>query len=194
MVEVLAEAAAGGARLFQYRAKALTPAEAFREASRLRVAAADAGVLFLVNDRCDLALAVEADGVHLGQADLPLAHARRVMGPGKLIGISTHGRAQVEEATGAGADYLGFGPIFPTGTKPDHEPVVGLEGLRQVRTLTARPIFAIGGITRETAPAVMAAGANGVAVISAVLEAPDVTEAVRLLLACLAQEGPPRTA
>lgn len=171
--------------MFQYRAKAVPPIEAYYEASQLRVTAADAGVLFLVNDRCDLALAVEADGVHVGQDDLPLAYARKLMGTEKIIGVSTHGRAQVEDAVKNGADYLGFGPIYHTGTKPDHQPVVGLGGLRQIRSLTTLPLFAIGGVTLETAPTVLAAGADGIAVISAILDAPSIGEAVCQLLAYL---------
>jgi thiamine-phosphate pyrophosphorylase len=182
LVEALTQAAAGGAQVFQYRAKSETGIDAFREASRLRRVAAEVGALFVVNNRCDLALAVDADGVHLGQDDLPLAHARGLMGADRIIGISTHNPAQVKEALHEGADYLGFGPIFSTGSKQDHDPVVGLEGLREVRSLTSLPIFAIGGIGLETASAVKAAGASGVAVISAILDAPDITETVRQFL------------
>jgi thiamine-phosphate pyrophosphorylase len=179
VVDALKEAGAGGARLFQYRDKTATGREAYRHATQLRRAAADIGALFLVNDRCDLALAVEADGVHLGQDDLPLALARSIMGPGKLIGVSTHTPAQVIEATSQGADYLGFGPIFATGTKPDHEPVVGIDGLAAIRRLTPLPVFAIGGVTLSTIEAVTKAGANGVALISAICMSPDITGTVR---------------
>jgi thiamine-phosphate pyrophosphorylase len=182
LVEVLREAAAAGVRLFQYRIKAASGAEAYRQALQLREAAAEAGALFLVNDRCDLALAVGADGVHLGQEDLPLAMARGILGPGTIIGISTHRADQVIEADRGGADYIGFGPIFPTASKADHEPVVGIEGLRAVRPLTRLPIFAIGGISVETVEAVINAGADGVAVISAVLGAADIAAAVRPFL------------
>ncbi len=140
----------------------------------------------IINDRCDLALAVEADGVHLGQRDLPLHDARAVMGTEKIIGISTHSLDQVEQATGGGADYLGFGPIFGTDTKADHEPIVGLEGLRQARARTHLPIFAIGGLTLDTVAGTVQAGANGVAVVSAVAAAADVGKMVRDLLARLA--------
>lgn len=186
LLDVLREATAAGARLFQYRNKALSGREAYRQALRLREAAGQSGALFLVNDRCDLALAVDADGVHLGQDDVPLAMARSILGPGKLIGISTHRADQVVEADRGGADYIGFGPVFPTGTKPDHEPVVGIEGLRGIRTLTHRPIFAIGGITVQEVDALKRAGADGVAVISAVLDSPDIGAAVRGLVSRLA--------
>ena len=183
LVEVLTVAAEAGAPLFQYRNKTASMKEAYGEALALRQAAAKAGVLFIVNDRCDLALAVDADGVHLGQGDLPLDLARRVMGPDKLIGISTHNLDQVRDATAGKPDYLGFGPIFTPGSKQDHDPVVGLEGLRAMRRLTSLPVFAIGGIQIDQAGEVMRAGANGVAVISAILKAPDISYAVNAFLA-----------
>ncbi|MDP2381419.1 MAG: thiamine phosphate synthase [Nitrospirota bacterium] len=182
LVEVLTIAAEAGASLFQYRNKTASMKAAYAEALILRRAAAQAGVLFIVNDRCDLALAVDADGVHLGQGDLPLDMARKVMGPDKLIGISTHNTDQVIAARAGKPDYLGFGPIFKPGSKQDHDPLVGLEGLRTVRSSTALPVFAIGGIQVEQVQAVMQAGADGVAVISAILKATDVREAVRSFL------------
>jgi thiamine-phosphate pyrophosphorylase len=157
--------------------------EAYAEALLLRKIALDAGVTFIVNDRCDLALAVDADGVHLGQEDLPLDLARKVMGPDKLIGISTHNLNQVREATAGKPDYLGFGPIFKPGSKQDHDPVVGLEGLRAMRGLTSLPVFAIGGIQIDQAGEVTRTGANGVAIISAILKAPDISHAVKSFLA-----------
>jgi thiamine-phosphate pyrophosphorylase len=185
LVDALKDAASAGARLFQYRDKTSPAVEMYHQALQLRRAAADAGALLLVNDRCDLALAVDADGVHLGQGDLPPSLARRVLGGGKIIGVSTHGPAQVREATVSGADYLGFGPIFPTVTKPRHEPVVGIEGLRQARQQTRLPIFAIGGVTLDTVEAVIGAGADGVAVGSAVLNSPDIAGTVRAFMARL---------
>lgn len=162
--------------------------EAYRKATALRQAATQCGALLIVNDRCDLALAVEADGVHLGQDDLPIAYARRLMGPERLIGLSTHSIQQVRDAAGTGPDYIGFGPIFGTATKLDHDPVVGIEGLRSVRSLTELPIFAIGGITVASAPDIVAAGADGLAVISAVLKAPDVGAAVQAFQRALATQ------
>ena len=183
LVEVLRTAAEAGAALFQYRNKTASMKEAYVEALALRQAAAEADVLFIVNDRCDLALAVDADGVHLGQGDLPLDLARKVMGPDKLIGISTHNPDQVREATAGKPDYLGFGPIFKPGSKQDHDPMVGLEGLRAMRGLTSLPVFAIGGIQIDQVGEVMRAGAKGVAVISAILKAPDISYAVKAFLA-----------
>jgi thiamine-phosphate pyrophosphorylase len=182
LVEVLIAAAESGASLFQYRNKTASMKEAYTEALALRHAAAKAGVLFIVNDRCDLALAVGADGVHLGQGDLPLDLARKVMGSDKLIGISTHNSNQVREATAGKPDYLGFGPIFTPGSKQDHDSVVGLEGLRAMRELTSLPVFAIGGIQIDQVGEVVRAGANGVAVISAILKAPDISHAVKMFL------------
>ena len=183
LVDVLTAAAEAGASLFQYRNKTASMKDAYVEALALRQAAAKAGVLFIINDRCDLALAVDADGVHLGQGDLPLDLAKKVMGPDKLIGISTHNPDQVREATAGKPDYLGFGPIFKPGSKQGHDPVVGLEGLRAMRSLTSLPVFAIGGIQIDQAGEVMRAGANGVAIISAILKAPDISLAVKAFLA-----------
>lgn len=182
LVEVLTTAAEAGVVLFQYRNKRAAMKDAYTEALALRQAAAKADVLFIVNDRCDLALAVDADGVHLGQEDLPLDLARKVMGTDKLIGISTHNPDQVREAATGRPDYLGFGPIFKPGSKQDHDPVVGLEGLRAMRRFTALPVFAIGGIQIDQVGEVMRAGANGVAVISAILKAPDISYAVKAFL------------
>jgi thiamine-phosphate pyrophosphorylase len=189
--DVLTQSAAAGAGIFQYRNKTDSMREAYAEALVLRKTAADAGVLFIINDRCDLALAVDADGVHLGQDDLPYADARRLMGPDKLIGLSTHHADQVKEADRLRPDYIGFGPIFIPGSKQGHDPVVGLEGLRQVRPLTKLPMFAIGGIQVDHVQAIRQAGADGVAVISAVLKAADVKQAVRDLIAQISQSTSP---
>ncbi len=178
LVDVLKASATAGAKIFQYRNKTASMKVAYEEALPLSKVAQELGVLFIINDRCDLALAVEADGVHLGQGDVPLNLARKIMGPDKLIGISTHSREQVMAATAGQPDYLGFGPIFTPGSKLDHDPVVGLQGLRTIRPLTTLPIFAIGGITADRTEDVIRAGADGVAVISAILKAPDIAQAV----------------
>ena len=191
LVDVLKVSAIAGAKIFQYRNKTASMKDAYAEALPLRKIAHELGVLFIVNDRCDLALAVDADGVHLGQGDLPLNLARKIMGPDKLIGISTHSREQVMAATAGEPNYLGFGPIFTPGSKLDHDPVVGLQGLRAIRPLTALPIFAIGGVTLESVGEVICAGANGAAVISAVLKAPDIQRAVTdFVLRISAQAAP----
>ncbi len=186
LVDMLKEAAEAGVRLFQYRDKRASMRDAYHLATALRRAASDASALFIVNDRCDLALAVDADGVHLGQTDLPLAEARKLLGEDKIIGISTHTPDQVREATAGKPDYLGVGPIFATGTKKDHEPVIGVEGLWAVRSLTTLPLFAIGGITLDSVEPVIQAGADGVAVISAILSASDRSRAIHDFMARLA--------
>jgi len=185
MVDIVRVSAAQGLQIVQYRNKIGSMQEAYREALLLRAVAADHQVLFIVNDRCDLALAVDADGVHLGQSDLSLNLARRLMGPDRLIGISTHQPEEVLEATAGGADYIGFGPMYPTKTKSHHGVVVGIEGLKKARSLTSLPIFAIGGITPESVKNIMAAGASGVAVASAVLNAPDCEASVRAFMQSL---------
>lgn len=180
---VLTQSAQAGTQIFQYRNKTASMKEAYAEALMLRKIAAEEGVLFIVNDRCDLALAVDADGVHLGQDDLPFDYVRKLMGPEKLIGLSTHNADQVKEADALKPDYIGFGPIFTPSSKRDHDPVVGMEGLRSIRSLTSLPIFAIGGIQADQLGQLVHAGVDGVAVISAILRAPDVGHAVKSFLA-----------
>jgi thiamine-phosphate pyrophosphorylase len=172
-----------GVRLLQLRVKD-EPTRRFVEIARLVQAAADrAGALLIINDRADIAKLVHAAGVHLGQEDLPVAAARAILGPDKIIGLSTHSAAQAAAAAREGvADYIGFGPIFPTSSKQRPDPVQGLDGLREVRRRVALPIVAIGGITTETLPEVLAAGADAVAMISDVVRAPDVSDRVRQLL------------
>jgi thiamine-phosphate pyrophosphorylase len=182
LVEVMNAAAAEGAGIFQYRNKTASMKDAFAEALPLRKRARDLGVLFLINDRCDLTLALDADGVHLGQNDLPIRSARLILGSEKYIGLSTHNERQVEAAETAKPDYIGFGPIFKPGSKPDHDPVVGIHGLRMIRPLTTLPVFAIGGIQTDQAAPVMEAGANGIAVISAIVAAPDIRLAVKEMI------------
>jgi thiamine-phosphate pyrophosphorylase len=173
----------GGARLLQLRVKD-QPTSRFVEVARAVKAAADrAGALLIINDRPDIAALVDAAGVHLGQEDLPIAAARRILGPRKIIGFSTHSAAQVEAAAREGlADYIGCGPIYPTTSKDRADPVLGIEGLRLVRSRVSLPIVAIGGITANTMGPVMAAGADAVAMISDIVRARDVAVAVRALL------------
>ena len=182
LLDVLNAAAAGGAGIFQYRNKTASMKDAYAEAGPLRERASALGVLFLVNDRCDLALAIDADGVHLGHTDLPYSRARRILGADKCIGLSTHNAGQVKEAEQLRPDYIGFGPIFTPASKTDHDPVVGIEGLRQIRALTSVPVFAIGGIHADHVRQLTDAGANGIAVISAVMDASDITAAVAMFI------------
>jgi thiamine-phosphate pyrophosphorylase len=178
LADILREAAEAGADLFQYRNKSASMKDAYAEARALRAVAGEFGARFIVNDRCDLALAVDADGVHLGQTDVPYTQARNIMGPGKLIGLSTHNTDQVKHADALKPDYIGFGPIFRPGAKQDHDPIVGVQGLMHIRPLTSLPVFAIGGITLDNVGEIMKAGADGVAVISAIVNASHVGRAV----------------
>jgi thiamine-phosphate pyrophosphorylase len=170
-----------GIALFQYRNKQGSRREIYEEARRLSALMRGAGALFIVNDHADIALAVDAHGVHLGQDDLPIEEARKLLGQGRIIGISTHSLDQARAAASAGADYIGFGPIYRTTTK-DAGPLQGLEWLRQVRNEVTIPIIAIGGINRDNAGEVLAAGADGIAVISAVLDAADPGAAAKALV------------
>jgi thiamine-phosphate pyrophosphorylase len=172
-----------GVRLLQLRVKE-QPTGRFVEIARAVKAAADrAGALLIINDRSDIAKLIDAAGVHLGQDDLPVAAAREILGPNKIIGVSTHNVAQVDAAARAGAaTYIGFGPIFPTASKTRPDPVQGVEGLRQLHRRGALPIVAIGGISAQTMPAVLAAGADAVAMIGEIVRADDVRGTVRRLL------------
>lgn len=173
---------AGGARCLQLRWKDASARALLDAACALRVATRNASALLIVNDRADVARAADADGVHVGQDDVPVAAARAVVGPGRLIGVSTHDPDEARAAVADGADYLGVGPIYPTGSKAGALPARGLALLQGVRALTTLPLVAIGGITADTAPAVRAAGADSVAMIGALVHAPDVAAAVRTVL------------
>ena len=165
-------ALAAGVRLFQYRNKSGSRREVYNASYELAGMVKRSGGVFIVNDHADIAKAVDADGVHLGQDDLPLEYGRKILGRDKLIGISTHSVEQAREAEAAGADYIGFGPLFPTTTK-DAGTQQGAERLRLVRNAVTLPVLAIGGIRPDTVAETMQAGADGVAVISAVLSASD---------------------
>jgi thiamine-phosphate pyrophosphorylase len=168
----------GGARLLQLRLKPpWTTRDMLAAAARIRVLARAADALFVVNDRPDVARAVGADGVHLGQDDLPVAAARSVLGPGYLIGVSTHDLAQVQAAIDDQVDYIAVGPVYATTTKGDPLPGRGLELVRRARATVACPLVAIGGITPDRAAAVCAAGADTIAMIAALVRAPDVAAA-----------------
>ena len=183
--EVVEAAVRAGAGMVQLREKGRSDAELLRRALAVRELTARLGALFVVNDRPDIALLARADGVHLGQSDLPVAAARSILGAEALIGVSTHSEAEIDAAERAGAHYIGVGPAFPTRTK-DAGPPLGGEGLRRLLARTALPAFAIGGIGPATALEAARAGATRVAVSSAVLGAPDPGRAVREILSGLA--------
>jgi thiamine-phosphate pyrophosphorylase len=168
----------GGARLIQLREKHLDALEFFREAEAAMSLTREPGVRLIINDRVDIALATGADGVHLGQDDLPPEAARRILGERAVIGFSTHNIEQAMAAARLPIDYLAIGPIFPTSSKENPDPTVGLDGLRRVRdAVPSLPLVAIGGITVENALETYAAGADSLAVIGSLLADPPQIEA-----------------
>jgi thiamine-phosphate pyrophosphorylase len=181
LIQIIREAAAGGVTLVQLRAKNLS-ASAFlnlglEAASLLR----KKKIPLIINDRPDIALACGAAGVHLGQEDLPLAAARRILGKDRLIGLSVASLKEARKAEKDGVDYVGLGPVFPTPTKDTPLTPLGLRGVRDICSRLSIPVLAIGGITRDNAPQVMGAGADGIAVVSAILGAKNIFKATREL-------------
>jgi thiamine-phosphate pyrophosphorylase len=166
------KAVAAGVKVVQYRQKQASAREMYAEARKLREVCRN--ITFLVNDQVDLALAVDADGVHLGQDDLPYAAARKLLGKSKIIGLTVHTVAQARQAQRLGANYLGVSPIFATITKVDAGQPAGLELIREIRKQVSLPLIAIGGINLKNAAAVIRAGADGVCAIAAVVTKPDV--------------------
>lgn len=171
-LECAAQLADAGVRLFQYRNKLAPARELLRASLGLSELLLARGATFVMNDRPDVAYLSGASGVHVGQDDLPISDVRTIMGPDKLIGISTHNVEQVRAANETDADYIAVGPVFATTSKFKPDPVVGLEFVRQARALTNKPIVAIGGMTRKNAKSVLEAGADSLAVISDILRAP----------------------
>jgi len=179
--DLLAAVIDGGCRMVQLREKDWPSGRVMPVARRLRERRGRAGVTFVVNDRVDLAVAVGADGVHLGQDDLPAGAARPLLRPGMLLGVSTHGVEQARAARDDGADYVAVGSMFATATKPDFQ-LVGPALIRKLRGEIRVPLIGIGGITHDNVAEVVRAGADGVAVISAVCAAPDPASATRRFL------------
>lgn len=171
--EIAQVLAGAGVRFAQLRAKQASSGALLAEAKELR-SLLPPEVSLIINDRADVAQLSRIAGVHLGQDDLPVPAARRLLGPDKLVGFSTHNLEQIEAAASAPVDYLAFGPIFPTATKAGTQPVVGCAGLREVRKRTSKPLVAIGGITPANAAQAIEAGADSVAVISGWLAAEDI--------------------
>lgn len=184
-VELARRALAGGADAVQFREKGGSTRELIEAAREMAALCRGAGAVFIVNDRVDVALAAEADGVHLGQSDFPIALARRLLGEHRIIGGSASTLEEARRCVEEGADYVGFGPVYPTGSKADAAPARGLGLLREVAAAVPVPVVAIGGIGIGNAPEVVRAGAHGVAVISAVCCQEDPAEATRRLLQSL---------
>ncbi len=174
--QAMTAALTAGVRFYQYRNKSGSARTVYESARVLASLAKRAGALFIVNDRADIAAACGADGVHLGQDDLPLADARKLLGKEKLIGISTHSLEQALMAEAGGADYIGFGPIFKTATKDAGE-TQGCGRLSDLKRSVSIPVVAIGGIAPDNVRDVIIAGADGAAIISAILSAPDIQQA-----------------
>ncbi len=179
--EIVATAAAGGVTCVQLREKSCGTREFIDEALALRPLLRARHIPLIINDRLDVALAVEADGVHLGQSDMPIAMARKIAGQELIIGISAESTEDALKAAQQGADYIGISPVFATPTKTDTALPLGLEGVRKIRELVAIPLVGIGGINQENAASVIAAGADGVAVVSAIVSADDPAEASKKL-------------
>lgn len=170
LAEVLAHS---GIKLMQLRDKHSPAQRVYQQARDLGAILAPRGVRFIVNDRADVAAICGAGGVHVGQDDLPVEDARRICGASRWVGVSTHDLEQLRAADRTSADYIAVGPIFPTGTKENPDPVVGVDFVRLARQITRKPLVAIGGITLESAPEVFRAGADTVAIIRDLIAAPD---------------------
>ncbi|MCX8079549.1 MAG: thiamine phosphate synthase [Geminocystis sp.] len=181
LYEVVEAALQGGLKLVQYRSKNEDDYTRWQQASRLRKLCNDYNALFLVNDRVDIALAVDADGVHLGQMDLPVAVARQLLGNERIIGKSTTNPQEMEKAIAEGVDYIGVGPVYATPTKPEKKPA-GLSYVRYAKENATVPWFAIGGIDVDNIQEVVAAGASQVAVVRAIMNATDPKKATQQLL------------
>ena len=186
LVSLSQKLADAGVQLIQLRAKH-TPPRQFQQIASALIAAAPLSVKIIINDRPDIASISHAAGVHVGQEDLPVDAARQICPSPQWVGISTHNLEQLRAAAATSADYIAVGPIYPTATKENPDPVVGLELLRVARKLTRKPLVAIGGITIKSAGEVFRAGADSVAVISDLLNAPDPAQRAREYLAVAAQ-------
>jgi len=179
-VEIAAAQIEGGADVIQLREKEMSKRQSLELGIKLRELTRHEDVLFIVNDDVDLAMILDADGVHLGQNDIPITFARPLM-KNKIIGVSTHSLEQVNEAVAGGADYIGVGPVFETATKEDREDLVGVNLLLKLRDICPIPYVAIGGIHEDNIKALVQAGCHRAAIISDILLAPDITERCRLL-------------
>lgn len=180
-VEIVRAAVAGGVTCVQLREKACETREFLQEAEQLLPLLREHRIPLIINDRIDVALAIAADGVHLGQSDMPISMARKICGDSLIIGISAESTDDAVRAEKEGADYLGVSPVFATPTKKDTAPPLGLEGVAQIRELVDIPIVGIGGINHRNAQSVIQAGADGVAVVSAIVSADEPESAARRL-------------
>ena len=173
LADIVREAVLGGVTAVQYREKALGTRTMIEEVRALAALLRPAGVALIVNDRVDVALEADADGVHVGRGDMPPEQARRLIGPDRILGASVHEPAHIAALDPAIVDYVGAGAVFPTGTKTDIAGLLGLDGLARLRRATRMPMVAIAGINQDNAAAVMATGVDGIAVVSAIVAAED---------------------
>ena len=180
LLDCVREALEGGVTLVQYRAKTASSAEMYAEALQLKALCDSFNVPLIINDRLDIAMAVGAAGVHLGQDDLPCAAARRILGEDYLIGVSAHNPAEAKAALQSGADYLGCGAVFGTATKADVKKL-GTDGLAAICREKGLPVVGIGGVTEDNYREVRAAGADGAAIVSGILAQPDIRATVRAI-------------
>lgn len=180
-LEVAQAAIEGGASIIQFRDKEMSTRQLVETARKIKELTDEASIPLIINDRLDVALAVDADGVHVGQDDMPAALARQLIGPHKILGGSASTVEEALQAEREGADYVSASPVFTTPTKPDAPPPTGLEGLKAIVEAVNLPVIAIGGINEKNAAEVIEAGAQGIAVISAVISAPDIVAAARYL-------------
>ncbi len=187
-LELARMAIKGGADTIQFRQKVGTTREMIEIVRRLKQLCLDPGVTLIVNDRPDVAIAAEADGVHLGQDDFPIPLARKLLGESRIIGGSAASLEEAQKCLAEGADYIGFGPVYPTASKADADPVTGLKLLKQTVEVIPLPIIAIGGISADNTPEVIRAGAQGIAVISAVCCHKNPEQATRALHQALQTE------
>jgi thiamine-phosphate pyrophosphorylase len=179
-VELVSAQIRGGADVIQLREKEMSKRDRLDFGLKLRELTRQEGVLFIVNDDVDLALILDADGVHLGQDDIPIRFARPLM-KDKIIGVSTHSLNQAEEAVASGADYIGIGPVFDTATKEDREDLVGLNLLPKIKDICPIPYVAIGGIGKDNIASLAKAGCHRAAVISDIMLAPDIEQRCRMI-------------
>ncbi len=181
LFEAVEAAIKGGITLLQLREKEASSREFYELAVRMKMLADRHRIPLIINDRLDIALAVDADGLHVGQEDLPVEVARRLLGPGKILGCSVSNEEEALQAERAGADYLGAGNVYPTGSKEVATPPIGVEGLRRIKEAVSIPVVGIGGIGLRNVEAVKETGVDGISVISAILGSRDIERAAREL-------------
>jgi thiamine-phosphate pyrophosphorylase len=187
LIEVVMEAVAGGVCIVQIREKDSDTRDFFQLATAMKKSLEKTNVPLIINDRVDVAIAVDADGVHVGQTDLPCAVVRDMIGPEKILGVSINTFEQIDEAHKLNIDYLSLSPVFPTPTKPDTTPAFGIEGLKKARHMTSRPLMTIGGIDKTNLKDIVDTGMDGVAVVSAICSAPSPRMAARELAEIIRQ-------